>query len=508
MTPISYLETGVLYCDDNLRRLGQFPDECIDLIYLDPPFFSNRNYEVIWGDEDEVRSFEDRWEGGIHVYLDWMMPRLHQLHRILKATGSLYLHCDPSASHYLKVRCDGLFGANRFRNEVAWQRFSAKNDARRFGRSHDNILLYTKTAKFTWNPQYEAIVDENIRKNYTAVEEGTGRRYRLSDLTANKGGGDTDYEWHGVRPYKGRHWAYSRENMDRFFEEGRIVFRRTGMPRLKSYLDEQQGAPLQDVWTDIKLATSSPERVGYPTQKPEALLERILVASSNPGDVVLDPFCGCGTTIAVAERLGRQWIGIDISPTAVNVMKRRVEKVGPVGGGPDVKVVGMPVTVEDLKALKPFAFQNWVIQRIHGTPSPRQSGDMGVDGYSFMEQLPVQVKQSERVGRGVIDSFQTAIARSGKHKGYIVAFSYTRGAREEVARAKAEAGIEIELVEVKTLAVGAPDRLTPELEEIFPGLPRSFLDLPLPAPRSRAARPTAAELIRSDKTREAERVQP
>ncbi len=487
----------MIYCDDNLRRLQQFPDECVDLIYLDPPFFSNRNYEVIFGDEDEIRSFEDRWEGGVQVYLDWMMQRVAQLYRVLKPTGSFYLHCDPSASHYLKVRLDSVFDYRRFRNEVSWKRFSAKNDPSRFGRSHDTILFYTKGGQFTWNPQYGPFESDYVDQNYRYVDQDTGRRYRLSDLTANKGGGDTDYEWHGMTPYKGRHWAYSRAKMDAMHAEGRIAFRRTGMPVYKRYLDEQRGVPLQDVWTDIRLHAGARERVGYPTQKPEALMERIIIASSNEGDVVLDPFCGCGTTIAVAQRLKRQWIGIDISPTAVSLMKRRVEKVG----ATDVKVEGLPVTLEDVKALRPFAFQNWVINRIHGTPSPRKSGDMGIDGYSFMEGLPVQVKQSERVGRAVVDTFQTAVARAGKHRGYLIAFSFTRGAKEEAARAKAETGIEITLVEAKTLVEGAPDRITPDLDDLFPALPRTFLDMPLPQPRKRSARPTIEELVGKSKRR-------
>lgn len=499
MTPVRFLETSVLHCGDNLQVLAQMPDKCVDLIYLDPPFFSNRNYEVIWGDEEEVRSFDDRWQGGIHIYADWMVQRLSELHRILKPNGTLYLHCDPSASHYLKVRCDSLFGSRRFLNEIAWKRFSGKNDPKRFGRSHDLILVYTKGSKYTWNVQYGPFEDDYVDDNYRYVEEGTGRRYRLSDLTANKAGGDTDYEWHGAKPYKGRHWAYSKEKMDQFLADGRIVFRRTGMPVYKRYLDEMPGVPLQDVWTDIKLAAGSRERVGYPTQKPEALLERILAASSNEGDIVLDPFCGCGTTVAVAERMKRDWIGIDISPTAVGVMKRRIEKAGAL----DVKIEGLPVTIEDLKTLKPFGFQNWIIQRINGTHSPRKSGDMGIDGYSFMEQLPVQVKQSERVGRGVIDSFQTAVERSGKHKGYVIAFSFTRGAKEEAARAKIARGLEIVLVEVERLLQGSWDVTpTPQLEELFPRLPETFLDLPLPKPRPRSGRPTIKDLIESERSTE------
>ena len=261
-----------------------------------------------------------------------------------------------------------------------------------------------------------------MEENYRYVEPETGRRYRRDNLTANKPRGDVDYEWHGARPYKGRHWAYSREKMDQMLAEGRIEFRRTGMPVYKRYLDEQPGVPLQDVWTDIKLASGSKERVGYPTQKPQALLERIIKASSKPGDVVFDPFCGCGTTIAAAQLLGREWIGIDISPTACHVMKRRMDRLGF-----SVKVEGLPVTESDLKTLRPFEFQNWVIQRVLGSHSPRKSGDMGIDGFSFFEMLPIQVKQSERVGRNVVDNFETATELTGKHKGYIVAFSFTRG---------------------------------------------------------------------------------
>jgi DNA modification methylase len=446
LNPINYLETGVLHCGDNLNLLPQYPDECVDLVYLDPPFFSNRRYEVIWGDEAEVRSFEDRWHGGIHHYVDWMQTRMAHLHRILKRSGSLYLHCDPAASHYLKVMLDGIFGARNFRNEIVWKRFSAKNDPKRFGRTHDLILFYSKSGTYTWNIQYGPFEEDYVEENYRYIEPETGRRYRRGDLTASKPGGDVDYEWHGARPYKGRHWAYSRENMDRMLAEGRIEFRKTGMPVFKRYLDEQPGVPLQDVWTDIRLHAGSRERIGYPTQKPKALLERIIVASSNEGDVVLDPFCGCGTTLVVAEALRRQWVGIDISPTAVRLMKRRLFSEGAV----DIKTTNLPETENDLRALKPFEFQNWVIATLMGTHAPRRAGDMGIDGYSFFERLPIQVKQSDRVGRNVIDNFETAVRRDGSHKGYVIAFSFGRGAYEEAARAKSE-GLEIALVTVGTL---------------------------------------------------------
>lgn len=485
-------ETGVLYCNDNLERLNHLSSESVDLIYLDPPFFSNRIYEVIWGDEAEVRSFEDRWEGGIQHYIGWMQERVVELHRVLKSTGSLYLHCDPSASHYLKVMLDAILGQARFQNEIAWQRSGAKNDAKRYGRCHDVIFFYTKSNSFTWHDQFTEFDDASIRKNYTMVEAETGRRYRHSDLTAGKAGGDVDFEWNGIRPYKRRHWAYSREHLDQMLADGRIEFRRTGMPVMKRYLDEQPGVPLQDVWTDIRLTSAAPERLGYPTQKPEALLERILLASSRPGDVVLDPFCGCGTTIAVAQRLHREWVGIDISPTAIDVMRRRLwrqERHVPV-------IVDMPDTVEALKILKPFEFQNWVVNALNGTHSPKRVGDMGIDGYSFFERHPIQVKQSEHVGRNVIDNFETAMRRVDHDVGYVVGFSFTKGAVEEVARAKRD-GLSIKLIRVKELLLLVKRPGGVDLPNV--GLQPDADVLPLPPLRKPSELPTAEELIASDR---------
>jgi DNA modification methylase len=483
MAPISYLETDVLICDDNLPALAQFPSDCIDLVYLDPPFFSNRRYEVIWGDEAEMRSFRDRWRGSIQHYLDWMRPRVSELYRVLKPEGSLYLHCDPHASHYLKVMLDGIFGMNRFQNEIAWKRFSAKNDPNRFGRSHDLIFFYSKGASPTWNVQYAPFEEDYVKENYRYVEAETGRRYRRDNLTAAKPGGDVSYEWHGARPYKGRYWAYSRAKMDEMLASGRIEFRRTGMPVYKRYLDEQAGVPLQDVWTDIRLHSGSRERVGYPTQKPEALLERIIAASSNEGDIVLDPFCGCGTTIAVAAKMSRRWIGMDISPTAMRVMRRRMhgDRIY------DFRIVGMPESEDDLRALEHFEFQNWVIDQLHGKHSPRKSGDMGIDGYSFFEMLPIQVKQSERVGREKVDEFQSAVRRDGSNKGFIVAFSFTKGAIDEVARLKND-GIEIGLVRVADILDNPLDR---PLRANLPSLTRELLELARDAAAKAVYRPEA-----------------
>jgi DNA modification methylase len=489
--PSPLLDTGVLYREDNLIQLARFPDECIDLVYLDPPFFSNRVYEVIWGDEAEVRSFEDRWAGGIQNYIEWMQERVVHLHRVLRPDGSLYFHCDPHASHYLKVMLDEVFGFRNCQNEIVWKRFSSKNDPNRYGRSHDVILFYTKGPKFTWNTQYGPFEEDYVDTNYRYTEEETRRRYRLSDLTANKPGGDTDYEWHGMTPYRGRHWAYSRENMDQFLAEGRIVFRRTGMPVYKRYLDEMPGVPLQDVWTDIRLHAGSNERLGYPTQKPRELLERMIVASSNIGDVVLDPFCGCGTTIEAAHRLNRQWIGIDISTTAMEIMRRRLLKVGCV---PTIE--NTPSSIPALKELKPFEFQNWIVNAVNGTQSAKKVGDMGIDGYWFFTKEPIQVKQSEHVGRNVVDNFETALRRAGETAGYIVAFSFTRDAVEETARAKHD-GFNIRLVKVSEILLLVRGAL--DFSKKIGPQPATIDELPLPLVRKPNEKPTAEELVESDR---------
>lgn len=433
MNPVSYLETGVIYCDDNLSRLSQFPENCVDLIYLDPPFFSNRNYEVIWGDEAEMRSFEDRWEGGINVYINWMRERVLEMHRVLKPTGVIFLHCDWHAAHYIKIMLDNVFGPKRFLNELIWCYRGGGVSKRWFARKHDSIFFYGKGRKHFFEPQYVPYSESTV-----AVTKKTGKRVNQTEI------------------------------------------------------DLERGGHMPDWWTDINaLQTWSPERLGYPTQKPEALLERIITSASQPDAVVLDPFCGCGTAIVTANRLKRQWIGIDISPTAVGVMKARMVKAGE-----DPKIIGLPVTEAELRSLKPFEFQNWVIQRVHGTHAPRKTGDMGVDGYSFMEHLPIQVKQSAGVGRNTVDNFETAVRREGKAKGYIVAFSFTRGAREEAARARSD-GLDIHLVNVSDLLVDASEIIAPRTD-LLPLLPEDMLTDLLPTIRPKNARPSAEELVESD----------
>jgi DNA modification methylase len=435
MSSTFQLETNVLYCDDNLARITMLPAESIDLIYLDPPFFSNRQYEVIWGDEAEIRSFEDRWEGGINVYVEWMRERMYRLHRVLKPTGSIYLHCDWHAVHYLKQMMDEVFGEPHFQNEIIWYYRGAGVSPRRWGRRHDNLLFYTKGSEWTFNP-------DPVRQEYAPATKERFKHY-IGNVR-----GDHDFGEQELNP---------------------------------------QGKHPDDVWEISIVAPSAKDRLGYPTQKPEELLRRVVLASSNPGDVVLDPFAGCGTTLVVAHQHKRQWIGIDISPTAVNLMARRMKKVG----AADIKTIGLPVTEEDLRSLKPFEFQNWVVQRFNGTHSPRKSGDMGVDGLSFFHHYPIQVKQSEKVGRNVVDNFETAVERRRKDKGYIVAFSFTRDAHEEAARVRNAKNLQIELVTVAELLLSVPDLTAADAGMLISP------DLPLPKSRPSGELPSAEQLARS-----------
>jgi DNA modification methylase len=525
------LETGVLYCEDNLRQLVRMPDESVDLIYLDPPFFSNRIYEVIWGDEAEVRSFEDRWAGGMQVYIDWMRDRIRAMHRVLRPTGALYLHCDPHASHYLKVMVDEVFGSANFRNEIVWRRTGAHGKTRRFAPIHDTLLFYTKTNDYVWNAVKRPYMRGHVAEFLVEDTAGWRTNYYGNVLTGSgRRGGLSGQPWKGIDPStKGRHWAIPRalleeldedlsdldqhQKLDRLYELGLIrIEPHAAWPIYQHYITPKDGTPAPDIWAyqpytestvfgteegvdaDVRwLSTRDKERLGYPTQKPEALLRRIIAASSNEDDVVLDPFCGCGTTVSVAEQMLRRWIGIDISPTAVNIMVNRLRKA--TNGRCTPKAIGLPVTVDDLRSLRPFEFQNWVIQKFWGTHSPRKSGDMGIDGYSFMVNDPIQVKQSERVGRNVVDNFETAVDRAGKDKGYIVAFSFTRGAREEVARVRWQRRMEIHLVTVQQLLQPEPERTVPFFPQVA-----SVIDLPLPPARSRDARPSAEELIASDQS--------
>jgi len=446
-------EPNKIYCGDCQDVLQGFPEQSVDLIYADPPFFSNRHFEVIWEDGYELRAFEDRWKGGIENYIAWMEPKLRECHRVLKDTGSMYLHCDSHASAHLRIEMDKVFGEGNFQNEIIWKRSDAHSDAKQgakhFGRVTDTILFYTKGGKYTFNTVYVPLSESTQEKWYRHVDPKTGRKYNLDNLTAAKAGGDTLYEFHGVKPPTGRYWAYTKDKMQVMWDDERIVKTKTGKLYYKRYLDESKGVPLQNLWTDISMLrgfSSSKEHLGYPTQKPEALLERIVNISSNPTDIVLDPFCGCGTAIAVAQRLGRRWVGIDVSPTACRLMAKRVRSLRAKVG----EIVGLPRSAADLRNLQPFEFQNWVFEKLHGRVNPRKTGDFGIDGWVELD-VPCQVKQSDDVGRNVVDNFETAIQRAGKDRGVIVAFSFGSGAYEEVAGAKNNRNLGIKLKTVEEI---------------------------------------------------------
>jgi DNA modification methylase len=301
------------------------------LIYLDPPFFSNRNYEIIWHDEGEIRSFQDRWAGGIEHYIAWLKERVEEMHRVLKKTGSLLLHCDWHANAYIRVDIlDRVFGQKNFRGEIIWQRTNAHSDAKKkLAVLKDTIWYYSKSAKIVYNPVYGELTEEYTDEFYK-YDDGDGKGlYSLGDLTNTRPGGYY-YEYKEYKP-SANGWRCPIETMKQWDKEGLIYFpkAKNGRLRIKRYLNNSKGNLLGDVWSDItNVQGTSQERIGYPTQKPETLLERIIKMASNENDIVLDPFMGGGTTLAVAERLGRRFIGIDQSSTAVKVTEQRLRKQG------------------------------------------------------------------------------------------------------------------------------------------------------------------------------------
>ncbi|MBE2192992.1 MAG: restriction endonuclease, partial [Anaerolinea sp.] len=438
MTPQAITQNTLFY-GDNLDILREYiPDQSIDLIYLDPPFNSNRSYNVLYKDEGgrdsqaQITAFEDTWHwdrsaeatythlvtgvGGkvgsmisalrsfvgtnqMLAYLVMMAARLVELHRVLKPTGSLYLHCDPTASHYLKVVLDAIFGVENFRNEIVWQRTTAKSLAsRKLPDNHDVMLYYGKTDQVVWNdnamrdPYDLDDLDDKTLKKYSNIDSD-GRRYQLTDLTnPNRDRPNLTYEFLGIK----RVWRWTKERMQAAYEAGQVVQPSPGaVPRYKRYLDEQRGKPVGDVWVDIPpLNSQAAERLGYPTQKPLALLERIINASSNPGDVVLDPFAGCGTAVAAAQKLGRRWIGIDITHLAVALNKYRLKAMFP---EVQFAVVGEPQDLAGARQLAnddKYQFQWWALSLVRARPQGGEAGskqgkkgaDKGIDGViSFID---------------------------------------------------------------------------------------------------------------------------
>ena len=475
-----------LFYGDNLQVLrDHVPDESVDLVYLDPPFNSNASYNVLFREKSgedspaQIKAFTDTWEwteetertyqqdiiyhagtpaavkemiaafrqfigrNAMMAYLVMMTPRLVELRRVLKPTGSLYLHCDPTASHYLKIVLDTVFGAANFRNETIWKRQSAHSDARGYGSVHDTVLFYAKSEEYIWNQTFQSY-DPSYVEQYYRYQDDDGRKFMSGDLgAAGLQGGGYEYEWKGIT----RVWRVPIETMQRLDSENRIFYTRNGFPRIKRYLDESKGLPVQDVWTDIEsLRSWHKERLGYPTQKPEALLERIIQSSTLEGDVVLDPFCGCGTAVAAAQKLNRQWLGIDITHLAVALMKSRLKDMFNLDPGVDYEVVGEPQDVGSARALAEqdrFQFQFWAVSLLEAQPQDQQrrGADRGIDGIIHFIDGPrrtlhravVQVK-SGRVSSPDIRDLKGVVEREKAALGLFISLEEpTRDMRTEAA---------------------------------------------------------------------------
>jgi DNA modification methylase len=492
---------GTLYYGDNLDILKRYlKDETVDLVYLDPPFNSAQNYNAFFHEKDgtdaasQIRAFEDTWHWDIETkkaydaiteqpgkvsdvmqafytflggndmmaYLTMMSSRLVELRRVLKSTGSLYLHCDPTASHYLKLLCDAILGKDNFRNEIIWRRTGAHNSAKRYGPIHDTIFFYSKTDNYLWRKVYRPYLKGHVDTYFKKSDE-RGRYWSNTITGAGTRNGESGKEWRDFNPTKeGRHWAIPSslaeelgvealpllEKLEAMYQEGCINLPTggKGLPEYRQYLHLSRGIPLQDLWTyqphtsgtvynsdecidgDVRWIgkRGDRERLGYPTQKPVSLLERIIQASSNPGDLVLDPFCGCGTTIDAAEKLGRKWIGIDITQLAASLIKNRLRDT--YGDKIEINTIGEPTTPNEAAALADedkYQFQWWALGLVGARPVEQKKGaDHGIDGKILFrddpkavkpEQIIIQVKGGKtgvrdvRDLRGVLDREEAAI---------------------------------------------------------------------------------------------------
>jgi DNA modification methylase len=481
--------TNKLYYGDNLDVLRQHVrDESVDLVYLDPPFKSNQDYNVLFAERDgtraaaQIKAFEDTWrwdeaaarafqevvEGGEDVsramqafrtmmsetdmlaYLSMMAPRLVELRRALKPNGSIYLHCDPAASHYLKVLLDAVFGASNFRSEIIWKRTTAHSSSNRYAPIHDTILYYGKGQAPKWNAPRTAY-DPAYLEKYYRFDDGDGRLYWRNSLTAaGTRKGSSGQPWRGIDVgATGQHWKFTIEHLDELDARDHIYWPPGGgFPQIKRYLDELRGKAVPDIWDDIdRINPVGAERLGYPTQKPLALLERIIEASSDPGDMVLDPFCGCGTTIDAAQRLDRRWIGIDITAIAITLIRNRLGTAH-AGASDTYEVIGEPVSVADAEALAaddPYQFQWWSLGLVGARPAEQKKGaDKGIDGRIYFhdeptggttKQIILSVKAGH-TGRNHVHELRGVVEREDAAIGVLISMQEpTKPMREEAASA-------------------------------------------------------------------------
>lgn len=476
---------NTLYYGDNLDILQRYiKDESVDLVYLDPPFNSNANYNVLFAQKDgsqssaQIQAFEDTWQwdqnaiqtytrevekGGpvadalrafnlilgdsnMMAYLTMMAPRLQELRRVLKPTGSLYLHCDSTASHYLKVLLDMVFGAENYQNEIIWKRTSSHSDSKRYPKITDSILFYSKSKNYCWNKTFSEYDEAYLESHYSNID-ANGRRFQYDNLVKPKGSIGYFYELLGCPPPPNG-WRMPEKRALQWIAEERIAIPPKGkVPRYKRYLDEMFGTVVSNLWSDIPpINSQAKDALGYPTQKPLALLERIINASSNPGDVVLDPFCGCGTAIAAAQKLGRKWIGIDITHLAIGLIKRRMEDA--FGDALKYEVIGEPTTLDDAKSLAEqdkYQFQWWALGLVGARPADQKKGaDHGIDGRLYFhddnsgktKQVVLSVKGGQHVNVGHIRDLKGVLEREKAEIGvYICLEEATKPMRAEAAEA-------------------------------------------------------------------------
>ena len=475
-----------LYYGDNLDILRRYvQDESADLIYLDPPFNSNQTYNILFQEKDgsqsasQIKAFGDTWhwdetaarsyeetvEAGGQVaeamqafrkllgtndmlaYMSMMAPRLVELRRVLKPTGCLYLHCDPTASHYLKLLLDAVFGPKNLRNEIIWKRTSGRKGVSQYGRVHDIIFYYSNTNRSTWNAPMVLQSAETVRGHDLMEDEGGV--YRVSDFSGAGQGPPRIFGGRGeIAPPSGRHWMFDQDGVDRLMSENRIVFSARGKPRLKTYLKDLPGIAVHDVWTDIEpINAAARERLGYPTQKPVALLERIIQASSNEGDVVLDPFCGCGTTVAAAQKFDRRWIGIDITQLAISLIRYRLGD----SFGKDCRfeVIGEPTSLPDAAALAkqdPYQFQWWALGLVGARPVEQKKGaDRGIDGRKYFHDegqggKTKQIIFSVKAGKVTVSHIRDLVGVLTREKAEIGAFLSLEPPTSPMRREAASAG--------------------------------------------------------------------
>ncbi|MGH7048151.1 MAG: DNA methyltransferase [Stellaceae bacterium] len=477
---------NALYYGDNLDVLRhEIASDSVDLVYLDPPFNSQANYNVLFKSpsgkaaDAQIEAFEDTWHWGeeaerafaevlaspatqaaellramrsflgendMMAYLAMMAVRLIELHRVLKPTGSLYLHCDPTASHYLKILLDAIFRVENFVNEIAWKRTSGKSDhvqgATHWPRLHDIIFYYCKNIKLgQWHPTFSPYAEQYVHSKYPHADTD-GRRFGLWDMTGPGGAakGNPSYEVMGIV----RYWRFSKERMNELIDQGRVVQPRPGVvPRYKRFLDEMPGVVLGDLWDDLSPVNSqAQERLGYPTQKPVALLERIIRASSNEGDLVLDPFCGCGTTIHAAQKLGRAWIGIDVTHLAISLIERRLKDAFP---GVAFDVHGTPKDLDsaiDLARRDKYQFQWWAVSLVDARPygGKKKGADGGIDGILFFrsdrdktEKALISVKGGDNVGVGMVRDLYAVVEREKAAVGVLLSLALPTRAMEREA---------------------------------------------------------------------------